>query len=109
MNISKNDWKLFCKKLPDWQERYIERLIRKYVKLLDDDTKLPSEKFWKLNKQIEIDKRHPGVITDIRKSEAIWSIISLIRLKVISLDDLLDFSGELQNQIKTIILNGDFK
>ena len=52
---------------------------------------------------MEIDKHHPGVVTNVRKSEAIWNIISLIRLKVISLDDLLDFSDELQKEIKSLL------
>lgn len=95
--------KLFCEKLCDWQEKYIESLIHGYVKLLNDDTKLPFEKYWELKKKMEMDKHHPGVVTNVRKSEAIWNIISLIRLKVISLDDLLDFSDELQKEIKSLL------
>ena len=30
MDYSKSDWKLFQKKVPDWQEAYIEKLLKEY-------------------------------------------------------------------------------
>ena len=39
---------------------------------------------------------------EMSKSEAIWDIVRLIRLKVITYDDLSDFSDELQQEIKRI-------
>ncbi len=35
--ITKNDWKLFQQKLPVWQENYMEKLTKKYIKLLQKD------------------------------------------------------------------------
>lgn len=102
MDISKKDWKLFREKLSVWQEKYMECLVREYVDFLNDDTKPASEKFWKLEKRIKEDKRHPGVIMEMSKSEAIWDIVRLIRLKVITYDDLSDFSDELQQEVKRI-------
>lgn len=43
-----------------------------------------------------------GLSSDI-KSEAIWDIVRLMRLKVITYDDLSKFSGELQQKVKRII------
>jgi hypothetical protein len=37
---------------------------------------------------------------EMSKSEAIWDIVRLIRLKVITYDDLSDFSDELQMEVK---------
>ena len=34
IEISKADWKLFCERIGDWQERYMEKLSKEYVKLL---------------------------------------------------------------------------
>ena len=45
MDISKSDWKLFRVKLADWQEKYMERLVREYVTALTDETRLASDKF----------------------------------------------------------------
>ena len=103
MDISKKDWKLFREKLSGWQENYMEGLVKDYVNFLNDVTKPASEKFWKLEKRIKEDKRHPGVIMEISKSEAIWDIVRLIRLNVITYDNLSDFSDELKLEVKRIL------
>ena len=92
MDISKKDWKLFRERLSGWQENYMEGLVKEYANFLNDDKKPASEKFWELEKRIKEDKRHPGVIMEMSKSEVIWDIVRLIRLKVIAYDDLSDFS-----------------
>jgi len=86
MDISKKDWKLFREKLSGWQENYMEGLVKEYANFLNDDKKPASEKFWEL-----------------KKSEVIWDIVRLIRLKVITYNDLSDFSDELQNEVKRIL------
>ena len=103
MDISKKDWKLFREGLSGWQENYMEGLVKEYANFLNDDKKPASEKFWELEKRIKEDKHHPGVIMELKKSEVIWDIVSLIRLKVITYNDLSDFSDELQNEVKSIL------
>ena len=103
MDISKKDWKLFRERLLGWQENYMEGLVKEYANFLNDDKKPASEKFQELEKRIKEDKRHPAVIMEMSKSEAIWDIVRLIRLKVITYDDLSDFSDELQNEVKRIL------
>lgn len=103
MEISKKDWKLFREKLAGWQENYMEQLNREYIDLLSADDKNASDKFWELEKRIKKDKKHPGVIMEMRKSEAIWNIVYLIRLNVITYDELADFSDELKQVVKIIL------
>lgn len=43
-----------------------------------------------------------GLSSDI-KSEAIWDIVRLMRLKVITYDDLSEFSDELQMEVKRML------
>ena len=81
----------------------MEGLVKEYVEFLNDDTKPASEKFRKLEERIKKDKRHPGVVMEMSKSEVIWDIVRLIRLKVIAYDDLSDFSDELQLEVKRIL------
>ena len=101
--ISKSDWKLFREKLPEWQEKYMEKLVGEYITFLSQDDKAASDKFWELEKRIKKDRKHPGVIMELNKSEATWDIANLIRHKVISVGDLSDFSEELQQDVKRIL------
>ena len=103
MDISQMDWKLFREKLSDWQENYMEGLVKEYANFPNDDKKPASEKFWELEKRIKEDKHHPGVIMELKKSEVIWDIARLIRLNVIMYEDLSEFSDELQNEAKRIL------
>ena len=74
---------------------------------LNDDTKPASEKFRKLEERIKKDKRHPGIVMELSKSEMIWDIVRLIRLNVIVYDDLSDFSDALQQEVKRILEQTD--
>ena len=103
MEISKKDWKLFGEKLAGWQEQYMERLNKEYIELLSSNDKNASERFWELEKRIKKDKKHPGVILEMSKSEAIWNIVDLIHLGVIELDDLTDFSDDLKQEVQRIL------
>lgn len=102
MQISERDWKIFRKKIPDWQERYMERLEIEYIALLQNE-KNASTKFWELEKRIKQDKKSPGVIIDMRRSTAINNIVSLVLDEVISLDDLEEFSEDLKEAVKYIV------
>ena len=94
--IEKKDWKLFREKLPEWQEAYLERLIKEYAELLNGD-EAASEKFWALDKRIRADRKRLGVCVDEVSRSKLQNILTgLIIENVISEDDLYDFSEELQ-------------
>lgn len=103
MNISKRDWMLFQEKLPVWQEKYMECLIKDYVDFLNDNTKKASDRFWQLKKRIKKDKQNPGVTLNMYKGETIWNIINLLRCGAIEATDLLDFSDELKQEVERIL------
>ena len=81
----------------------MEGLVKTYADFLNYDKKPASDKFWELEKRIKEDKRHPRVIPEMSKSEVLWDIVRLIRLKVITYDDLSEFSGELRREVKRIL------
>ena len=96
--FTEQDWKLFRAKLPKWQENYMGRLNKEYLEILNSD-KLPSEKFWELEKRIFNDKKHVGVTAVMSRSRFLENIYSLLSEGAITKNDLSDFSEELQNEI----------
>lgn len=99
MEPSKKDWKLYREKIAEWQECYMERLVKEYVAYLSSDEPA-STKFWEMERRIRHDKKTPGVCIEVRKGNMIFDLIHLINDGVITFDDLGDFSQELQETIK---------
>ena len=94
--VKEKDWKLFRKKLPEWQEAYLERLIKEYAELLNGDD-AASEKFWALDKRIRADRKSLGVHVDgVTRSNLQNILTGLIIENVITENDLHDFSEELR-------------
>ena len=102
VEISKADWKLFRERIGNWQERYMEKLSKEYVKLFTSPGNA-SDHFWELEKRIKQDKKHPGVLIEMNKGEAIWDIAILVKKKVITMDDLEGFSEDLIEAVKLIL------
>ena len=96
-NFLEKDWKLYRNKIAGWQEAYME--------ILRAD-EIGSERFWKLHDRIKKDKKSPGVlITRSSRSDMIDNIFALLIYRVITMDDLDDFSEELKEHLVFIIKN----
>ena len=78
----------------------MEKLVKEYIEMLSNDDKPASEKFWTLEKRIKNDRKHPGVIIEVRKSNALYDIIIFIALDVITYDDIADFSEEIKQDVR---------
>ena len=100
--ITKADWKLFMEKVPEWQETYMERLLKEYVKMLQSK-KPASTKFWDLDKRIKADKKNPGVQMQLDKGEAIYDIVKMINLGIITQEELADFSDSLKADVQELL------
>ena len=98
MEVSKSDWKLFRARIGDWQEAYMERLVKEYVDLLVGEENA-SDKFWKLEERIKKDKKHPGVMLELSKGNMMFDIVALINGGVITTADLEGFSDGLKESI----------
>lgn len=96
---NKKDWELYRKKVADWQENYIGRLNQEYVRILNGIGN-ESDKFWELEKRIREDKKRPGVILELSKSDMFFDIVRFLKDGVISLDDLSGFSESLQAEVR---------
>lgn len=97
--VKEQDWKLFRKKLPIWQESYMDKLNQEYIRLLSGEG-LASDKFWELEKRIHTDKRSVGVVADMRRSQLYSNLLSLLANEIIREDDLDGFSEELTETVK---------
>lgn len=102
--INEKDWKLFRKNLPGWQEAFMDRLNKEYMKILSQEGKNPSSIFWELEDRIKCDKKLTGVIArDMSRSNMYNLLMDLLREDAITLDDLSDFSEELQERMQWFV------
>lgn len=97
--FSEKDWKLFRSKIADWQETYMEKLNGEYIELLSGEGDA-SEKFWTLEKRIRHDKKDCGVQCEMSRSNQFHIMLSLLNEGAITLEDLSDFSEEVQETMK---------
>ena len=100
--VNESDWKLFRKKLPDWQENYMNRLNQEYAAILAGSGKA-SDKFWELEKRINEDKHDVGVFASMSRSNMMHNILSLLEEGAITLDDLEDFSEDVKDRMTFIM------
>ncbi|MBR0100420.1 MAG: hypothetical protein IJP90_12015 [Treponema sp.] len=101
-NCKESDWKLFRVKIVEWQERYIEKVNKKIAKILTDEKISTAERFWKAEKVIYREKKSAGVIIEMSRSTFKLNLLRLLKEKAITLEDLSDFSSELQEEIRKI-------
>lgn len=102
MEISKADWKLYRVRVSDWQEHYMKQLTKEYAELLTSPGNA-SDHFWELEERIKRDKKHPGVLIELRRSTALWDIAYFVRDKVITMNELEGFSEDLIDAVKLIL------
>ena len=103
-NINEKDWKLFRKKLPGWQEVFMNRLNKEYIEILSQKGKNPSDIFWELDSRIKCDKKMTAVTArDMRRSNMNILLADLLREGAITLGDISDFSEELQERLRRCV------
>ena len=80
----------------------MDRLVSQYAAVIASD-KPASDKFWELEKRIKKDKKHPGVMVELEKSEMEFILARLIKDKVIPLSALDEFSNETKESIRSML------
>ena len=94
-SVKESDWKLFRKLLPEWQVRFMGRLLGEYSTMIAGQG-LASDRFWKLKERLQEDLRKTGVRAEMKRSVMIMNLWSLLREGAISKDVLDGFSEELR-------------
>ena len=93
--VLEKDWKLFRKRLPEWQERHMQSLLDEYAAIIAGDGN-PSTKFWELKERLKKDVRHVGVQARMSRSRMHLNLSRLLYEKTIMTSDLDGFSDELK-------------
>ena len=98
MGISEQDWRMFKKYIPMWQERYMESLLLEYRKIIEEN-KNPSTRFWELHDKINLDKKKTGIQLILNKKDVEYHLLMLLKEKAITINDLDVFSNEWKEYI----------
>jgi len=106
LQVNESDWKLFRSRLSAWQEKHMEGLIREYAVLLTGSG-AASDKFWALEKRIQEDQQHVGVVARMSRSNMYTNLLALLQNGVITLDDLEGFSEDLRERFAFVMRNRD--
>ena len=93
-----SDWKLFRKKLPQWQEHHMQKLLDDYASIIASPG-LASDRFWELEKRLRKDVRHTGISAEMRRSRMRLNITCLLNEGAITIDDLDDFSDDIKQYV----------
>ena len=101
-DFSEKDWKLFRKKLPGWQEAYMERLCKEYIDLLSSDSNA-TDRFCELEKRIKADRKKTDVVATMSRSKMIFNLADLVYDGAISMDDLEEFSDDVKTAVRMLL------
>lgn len=99
--VKESDWKIFRKRVTQWQEDYMKKLNKEYIEILSRDGSA-AQNFWNLENRVFKDKRSVGVVIDMRRSKMLINILDLLKDHVINLEDLDEFSEELRKEVTQI-------
>ncbi len=95
--VKGSDWKLFRERLPQWQERYMAGVVEKCRQIIETDAKA-SDRYWKLERLINKEKRNPGVIVHGVRRSMMWKhVVELLAYDAITVDDLEGFIDEFKS------------
>ena len=89
-------------RVPEWQEKYMERLLKEYVAYLES-SEPASTKFWGLEKRIKDDKRTPGVQLRLEKQDMDFDLARMVKDGVIGFKDLEGFSDEMIDRVLSLV------
>ena len=99
---TKADWTLFQSLLPQWQERFMSRLCDKYAAVLTGPYR-GSEAFWEVKRLIRKDMKRLDTMIDVERKEMANIVADLLRERVITADDLVEFSDGFREAVEGLM------
>ena len=94
--MKESDWKLFRSKYPLWVERHMEKVCDEYRQILNSNASA-SDKYSAIAGRINADGRKTAFTIRNSPANMFHNIDALLSRDVITLDDLREFSAELQD------------
>ena len=64
-DVKESDWKLLRKFVPDWQERYMDKLNKEYIEILSRECN-PSTNLQELKKRIDDEVYAKEIILEVK-------------------------------------------
>ena len=99
---TKADWTLFQSLLPQWQERFTTRLCDEYAAILTGPYR-GSEAFWEVKRLIRKDMKRLDNMIDVERKEMANIVADLLRERVITADDLVEFSDGFREAVEGLM------
>lgn len=100
-NLIESDWKTFRRLTPEWRERYIKRINKKLLKTLSNPKETQTETFWDTKEKAD---KTAKILRDCldghSRSRMTRYFFTMLNHNMITLDDLTDFSEELQEHME---------
>jgi hypothetical protein len=96
-----SDWKVFRERVLEWRERYLETRNAELVRILTDDRRTPTERFWEVKKCLDEDaKLLRDLLDGHSRSKMEWFLILMCGHGFIGEADLDEFSDGLRERIQ---------
>ena len=93
---------IFQSLLPQWQERFMSRLCDKYAAVLTGPYR-GSEAFWEVKRLIRKDMKRLDTMIDVERKEMANIVADLLRERVITADDLVEFSDGFREAVEGLM------
>lgn len=103
MEIAERDWKVL-KRLKDIAlNRYCQRVLEELEQISRDSAKTWQERYLDLNHRVhDHDRQIADAFNDLRRSKAVWRVVSIRRLNLLTQEELAEFTPEFRQQIEGI-------
>lgn len=101
-DVDENDWRLFRKLFPVWQENYMNSVIDRYIKLLQGPEK-GIEKFHTLEKMMDREYYKACFEVEMSRSKLWMNIARLLSDGVITEEDIAPFSSSIKEKVSFVM------
>ena len=102
--IKESDWRIFKELLEIAQERFCQRSLSDIVRIIDTTTNTSYERLCEIYDLLrDRNKEIAQSLSELRRSNAIYQLLAMKRLELVTEEEFARFSEETQNRIKALL------